>query len=331
MCTAIRFRERYFGRTLDLDRSYGETVTITPRNYPLRFRHCPDLPQHHAIIGMACVQDGYPLYYDGVNETGLAMAGLNFPGNAHYAEPKQGMDNIASFELLPWLLGQCDTVRQARPLLQKLQITKDAFRKDLPPTPLHWLLADKKEALVVEATADGLQIYDNPVGVLTNNPRFPSMMDHLRLYRGLSAQPSENRFAPGVSLRSISNGMGAMGLPGDLSSPSRFVRAAFTKENAVILDGEDDCISQFFHILETVSQTRGCVRMEEGGLEITVYTSCCDMLRGIYYYTTYGNRRITAVCMQEENPDGTELRSYPLLKKQDILIQNQGAGQRFEP
>ena len=331
MCTAICFRGRYFGRTLDLDRSYGETVTVTPRNSPLKFRHCPDLPRHHAIIGMACVLDGYPLYYDGTNETGLSMAGLNFPGNAHYGMPIQGKDNVASFEFLPWLLGQCDTVRQARPLLQRLQITSDAFRKDLPPTPLHWLLSDRQESLVIEATADGLHLYDDPVGVLTNNPPFPSMMDHLRLYRGLSAQPSVNRFAPGVSLRSISNGMGAMGLPGDLSSPSRFVRAAFTKENAVILDGEDDCISQFFHILETVSQTRGCVRMEEGGLEITVYTSCCDMQRGIYYYTTYGNRRIIAVDMHREDLDGTELRSYPLLKRQDILIQNQGASRPSAP
>lgn len=331
MCTAVRFRDRYFGRTLDLDRSYCETVTITPRNYPLQFLHCPDLRQHHAIIGMAYVLDGYPLYYDGVNEAGLAMAGLNFPGNAHYGTPVQEKDNVASFELLPWLLGQCTTVQQASVLLQRLQITQDAFREDLPPTPLHWLLADKTEALVIEATADGLHIYSNPVGVLTNNPRFPSMMDHLRLYRGISAQPSENRFAPGLALRSLSSGMGAMGLPGDLSSPSRFVRAAFTKENAVILDGENDGVSQFFHILETVSQTRGCVRMEQGGLEITVYTSCCDMQRGIYCYTTYGNRRITAVDLHREDLDGAALRSYPLLKKQDILIQNREAGLQSEP
>lgn len=325
MCTAISFRGRYFGRTLDLDHSYCETVTVTPRNYPLKFRHCPDLGQHYAIVGMAYVQDGYPLYYDGANEAGLAMAGLNFPGNAHYGTPDPGKDNIASFEFLPWLLGQCATVRQARPLLQRLQITNDSFQEDLPPTPLHWLLADKDEAITIESTAGGLQIYNNPVGVLTNNPPFPSMMDHLRLHRGLSAQPSENRFAPGLALRSVSNGLGGMGLPGDLSSPSRFVRAAFTKENAVIRHREDDSVSQFFHILETVSQTRGCVRMDHGGLEITVYTSCCDTLQGIYYYTTYTNRRISAVDMHGENLDGTELRSYPLLKQQDVFIQNQGA------
>ena len=330
MCTAIHFRSQYFGRTLDLDRFYCESVTVTPRNYPLKFRHCPDLLRHHAIIGMAYVQDGYPLYYDGANEAGLAMAGLNFPGNAHYRVPMQGMDNVASFELLPWLLGQCATVRQARTLLRRVQITGDAFREDLPPTPLHWLLADQKEALVIEATADGVHVYDNPVGVLTNNPTFPSVMEHLRLHRGLSAQPSENRFAPGLALRAISNGIGAMGLPGDLSSPSRFVRAAFTKENAVILDGEDDCISQFFHILETVSQTRGCVRMEEGGLELTVYTSCCDLQRGIYFYTTYTNRRISAVDMHREDLNAAQLRSYPMLQKQDILIQNQEASPKSE-
>ena len=304
---------------------------MTPRKFPLKFRHCPDLTQHHAIIGMAYVHDGYPLYYDAVNEAGLAMAGLNFTGNAQYASPVSGKDNIASFELLPWLLGQCACIKQARVLLQRLQITYDAFREDLPSSPLHWLLSDKHESIVIESTAAGLQIYDNPVGVLTNNPAFPSMMDHLRLYRGLSAQASENRFAPGLALRCISNGLGAMGLPGDLSSPSRFVRAAFTKENAVILDGEDDCISQFFHVLEVVSQTRGCVRMEQGGLELTIYSSCCDLQKGMYYYTTYGNRRITAVDLHRENLNAAQLRSYPLLMQQDILIQNQGADRPYEP
>lgn len=325
MCTAVSYcpGDHYFGRTLDYEFSYHETVTITPRRFPLTFRHHDTLTDHRAIIGMAYVQDNYPLYYDAVNEAGLCMAGLNFPGNAHYFDPVPDKDNIASFELIPWLLGQCDTVAQAQKLLSRLQVTNDAFRADLPPSPLHWLLADRTQALVIESTKDGLHCYENPAGVLTNNPPFPAMMWHLSNYMNLSSLPAANRFAPSLKLAAESRGMGAMGLPGDLSSQSRFVRAAFTKENAVTLGGEDDSVSQFFHILGAVAQQRGCVRLEKDVYEITIYTSCCNADRGIYYYTSYGNHRITAVDLYRENLDGNALISYPLQTKQDILHLNE--------
>ena len=250
------------------------------------------------------------------------MAGLNFPGNAHYFDPVQDKDNIASFELIPWLLGRCDTVAQALDLLARLQVTNDAFRADLPPTPLHWLLADKTQAVVIESTQDGLHCYHDPAGVLTNNPPFPAMLWHLSNYMNLSAQPAVNRFAPSLELTAESRGMGAMGLPGDLSSQSRFVRAAFTKGNAVTLNGEDDSVSQFFHILESVAQQRGCVQLGKDVYEITVYTSCCNADKGIYYYTTYSNHRITAVHMYNEDLNASTLVCYPLQTSQDILHQN---------
>lgn len=324
MCTAVSYRphDHFFGRTLDYEVSYHETITVTPSRFPLQFRHTEPQLSHYAIIGMACVQDNYPLYYDAANEKGLSAAGLNFPENAHYHQLDTAKYNVASFELIPWLLGQCASVSQARPLLQRLNIVSTAFRADLPPTPLHWLLADKDEAIVIESTAAGLQIYDNPTGVLTNNPPFPAMMAHLCNYMNLSPLPAENRFSPNIPLTAWSRGMGAIGLPGDLSSQSRFVRAAFAKENAVTTDAPDDSVSQFFHILDAVQQQRGCVRLGDGVYEITIYTSCCNTSKGIYYYTTYGNHRITAIDMYAENLDSDSLISYPLTCGQDILFQN---------
>ena len=107
MCTAITFSKQdfYFGRTLDLERSYGEEVVISPRNFLLPFRQRPSLDHHYAIIGMAHISNGYPLYYDAVNEAGLCMAALNFPGFAQYKVSAEGRDNVASFEFLPWVLG----------------------------------------------------------------------------------------------------------------------------------------------------------------------------------------------------------------------------------
>ena len=324
MCTAITYRTKdyYFGRTLDYEFSYQEEVTVTPRNFPLCFRHMGTLNQHHAIIGMAFVQEGHPLYYDGVNEKGLGMAGLNFVGNAFYNDPVPEKDNVASFEFIPWILSQCATVAQARQLIGRINLTKDQFSTQLPVSSLHWLIADREEAITVEAVADGIHVYDNPVGVLTNNPPFPQQLLRLNDYMQLSRKAPENRFAAVLNLSPYSRGMGAMGLPGDLSSQSRFVRAAFVKLNSVSGDTEEASVSQFFHILGSVDQQRGCCDVGCGEYEITIYTACCNGDRGIYYYTTYDNHQIAAVDMHKENLDGRTLVRYPLLRRQRFLFQN---------
>lgn len=319
MCTAITYKN-YFGRTLDLEFSYNESVTVTPRNFPFAFRSLPTLRGHYAIIGIATVADGYPLYYEATNEHGLSMAGLNFPGNAHYFPPCETLDNVTPFEFIPWILGQCKTLSEVRGLLQKINLCDIPFSTEFPLSPLHWIIADRDGAITVESVAEGLRIYENPVGVLTNNPKFDYHMTHLADYRNLTHLPPENRFASGIDLPAYSRGMGAIGLPGDLSSASRFVRAAFVKLNSVSDTGGDLC--QFFHILGAVDQQRGCVQMPDGRYEITVYTSCCDMEKGIFYYTTYENSRITAVDMHKENLDGGTLVSYPLRHKTDILWEN---------
>ena len=217
MCTAAAYtgKDHYFGRNLDLEFSYHETVTVTPRNKALTFRHCTPMPHHFALIGMAYVVGDYPLYYDAVNEKGLGMAGLNFPGNADYGKAAEGKDNITSFEFIPWILGQCESVQQARALLAKINLTDDAFAPQLPPSPLHWMIADQKEAVVFEQTAKGGVVYDNPVGVMTNNPTFDYQMTHLADYMNASAGLPQQRLIPGVTLDTYSRGMGGFGIPGD--------------------------------------------------------------------------------------------------------------------
>lgn len=324
MCTAITFQTNnfYFGRTLDYETSFGEEVTITPRNSPLPFRDADTLKNHYAIIGMASVQAGYPLYYDAVNEKGLAMAELNFVGYADYKKPAAGKDNIAHFELIPWLLGQCASVEEAKRLLGRINITDTPFSEALPPAQLHWIVADRDQAITVESVAEGIRLYKNPAGVLTNNPPFDEQIFQLNNFMHLSPEPPRNRFSEKLPLKPYSRGMGALGLPGDLSSQSRFVRAAFTKLNSVCGASDTEGISQFFHILDTVAQTRGCCRLNSGEYEMTLYTSCCNADKGIYCYTTYENRRITAVDMHKEDLDGTTLSRFPLIRKEDILAGN---------
>ncbi len=324
MCTAISFqtKDHYFGRNLDLEYHYQEQVTVTPRNYPFEFRMADPLVSHHAMIGMATVDNGYPLYYEATNERGLSMAGLNFPGNAVYREPAEGKTNITPFELIPWLLGKYETVAQVRTALADMEIVNIPYSEKYPLSPLHWIISDKKESITLESVAQGIQIYDNPVGVLANNPPFPYHMYRLTDFMGLSRDVAQNRFSKQLNLKPHSLGLGSYGLPGDLSSPSRFVRAAYIKLNSVCGDGEAQSVSQFFHILSGVAQRKGMAIAHGDQCEYTVYSSCCNTEKGIYYYTTYENSQITAVDMHKCNLQGSEVTAYPLVLEQQIHYDN---------
>ncbi len=324
MCTAVTYstNDHYFGRNLDLEYSYKETVTITPRNYEFNFRKVGAIKNHYAIIGMAYVANDYPLYYDAINEKGLGMAGLNFPENADYKEIEEGKNNIAPFEFIPYILSQCSNIEEAKNLLQNMNIAKINFSEELPASPLHWIIADKEKSITVESVKSGLKVYDNPVGVLTNNPTFDIHLFNLNNYMSLSTEQPENNFSKDLNLETYSRGMGGMGLPGDLSSASRFVKATFTKMNSKSGSSESESISQFFHILESVYQQRGLVHMGKGQYEITIYSSCCNMDKGIYYYLTYENSQITGINMYKENLDGNNLINYDLIKGQQIFMQN---------
>ena len=323
MCTAITFqtKDHYFGRNLDFECSYGESVTITPRNYPLPFRCLPTIANHYAIIGMATIDNNYPLYYDATNEKGLSMAGLYFPGNAVYQPINKTMCNVAPFEFIPWVLCQCENTAQAKILLSSINLADITYSKSYPQSPLHWIVADRHAAIVIEPRRNGLEIFDNPIGVLTNNPPFDYHMHNLSNYLNLTSEEATNRFAPGFKIEAYSRGMGAIGLPGDLSSASRFIRAAFTKLNAVCDPTEQSSVSQFFHVLGAVAQQRGCAKIGNN-YERTIYTSCCNTDKGIYYYTTYDNSQITAVQLANCNLESDLLTTFPLVAKQQLFCQN---------
>ena len=323
MCTAVTYKtdDFYFGRNLDYEFSYGESVTVTPRNYEFKI-HCGNMPKtHYAIIGMAHISENYPLYYDAANEKGLCAAGLNFVGNAYFGDAENGRENVSQYEFIPWLLSKCASVNEAKQLLENSNITNTPFF-NMPPAQLHWLIADKDECITVESVKDGLKIYNNLVGVLTNNPPFMFQMSALNNYMALSPKNPENTFSDKLNLNSYSRGMGALGLPGDASSQSRFVRAAFVKLNSRSGSDESESVSQFFHILGSVEQQRGCTELENGEYEITIYSSCINASRGIYCYKTYNNSSINAVDMHKENLDGKDLVSYKISDIQEIKTLN---------
>lgn len=314
MCTAVSYRTRshYFGRNLDIERGYNERIVITPRKFPMEFRHVRALEQHYALIGMATVVNGYPLYFEATNEKGLSMAGLNFPKNAFYQDYVEGKMNVAPFELIPYVLGKCASVDEVKGRLHQINVIHCNFSEDLPVSPLHWIISDREGSIVLECTRTGMKAYDNPYGVLTNNPTFDYHLMNLNQYMGLSERLGENRLIPAVSMDNFSLGFGGFGLPGDFSSPSRFVRAVFVKEKSVCDGSEKESVNQFFRILQSVAMPKGCVMTESGEYEYTRYSCCCNTDTRTYYYTTYQDMTIKNVELCEADLDGIDLVQFQL-------------------
>lgn len=317
MCTAIH-RGALCGRTLDYEFSYTEEVVITPRKMLLPMRHLPPLSKHYALIGIAFLQKGFPLYYDAMNEKGLWGAGLAFAGNARYFPHRTGGLNLASFELLPYLLGRCSSLAELSAQIKELNITDTPFSDTLPPSPLHWIFADERGALVIESTEEGLRVYDNPIGILTNNPPFPYHMARLSEFSHLSKGAARAPLFPHA--HPYSRGLGGIGLPGDLSSSSRFIRAAFTNTLATFGKTKADQVRQAFRVLGSVAQVRGCVAVETGELEHTIYTACADLKTGVYYYTTHQQSRIIGTSLFAESLEGREPIVHPLLREEQIFL-----------
>ncbi len=329
MCTSIVYKTKdaYFGRNLDLEYSYNETITISPRKFPFHFRAAETIESHYAIIGVAYVvpdqqKQDYPLYYDAINEKGLGISGLLFAGNAFYFKKIEDKDNIAPFEFIPWVLSQCANVEEAKQLISKMNFYNESFSAELPLSELHWLVADDTSSITVESTRNGLQIYENPIDVLTNNPPFPAQLFNLNNYAELNPADPKNTFAPTLRLSKYSHGLGTHNLPGGMDSQSRFIRAAFTKMHAKSEEDELSSISQYFHILENVAQPRGTNEVAKGEYEITVYSSGYNLNKGICYYTCYDNHQISAIDMHQVKLDSKKLISYPMINTEQINYQN---------
>lgn len=318
ICINLKTKNSYFGRNLDLECKFGEKVVITPRNYEFKLRVEESFKTKYAIIGMATVVENYPLYADATNEKGLSIAGLYFPEYAYYKEQEKEKINITPFELTPWLLGNFETVKELKKVINNVNLINISFSEKLQLTPMHWMIADKEDVIVLEQTKEGLRIYDNPVGVLTNSPPFIYHLTNLNNYLNLTPNFAENRFTNKIQLNSYSNGMGSIGLPGDTSSASRFIRASFNKLNSVSNLDEKSSISQFFHILDSVSMIRGTTITKNNKYDITNYSCCINITKGIYYYKTYENNQITAIKMNEKNMNSNKLEIHELIQEQQI-------------
>ena len=317
MCTSIAMKtdDFYFGRNMDIYYSFGERVVFTPRNYPFTFTSIGTVSEHYAIIGMATVIDGYPLYADAVNEKGLCMAALDFPRNAYYkSNADEGKIGVAQYEILPYLLSRCASVSEVKEELRKIQIVDIPFNVNVPSVPLHFHIADKNSGITVEQTSFGLNVYDNEIGVLTNNPEFPFHRENLLRYTNICPYNTENALYEKNGIEHFGQGLGSVGLPGDFSSPSRFVKAAYLLSCRFEEREEKRSVAHFFRILSAVAPLKGSMLMKSGEDDMTVYTCCMNADKGIYYYTTYFSHKIESVSFSDCNLSTDVLAVFELKK-----------------
>ena len=284
MCTSVFLKGGFFGRTLDYESGFGEEILFSPRGSFL----FGQANNRYSMIGVGVMREKTPMYFDGMNEFGLCGAALNFPGEAYYGEG----EGIPSGELLGFVLGFCRSTDEAKAAIENLGIVSSSEL-----SPLHWMIADKRSAIVVESKKEGLFVYENNVGILTNSPDFKSQLANLSRLSGMSAGS--------LSVR----GDGAVGLPGDFTSMSRFVRGAFLLENSLSDGTPRGELCRIIHILDCLSLPLGVALSEKGEPISTRYTSTMDMEILTYYYKTYDTLNLKSVRL---HPECDEAKSYPL-------------------
>jgi len=271
-----------------------------------------------------------PFVTDGMNETGLTLGVLYFPGFAEYQSFKDGEEarTLNNVDLSAYILGQFNTVKQIKTALPKLRVVynKDIAKTFGAPAPLHLVATDSTGAsIVIEYVSGKLHIYDNTVGVMTNSPSYDWQILNLRNYPQLTAFGGHaDKNIKGISLAPFGAGSGMLGLPGDVTPPSRFVRAVAFTSTMITPKNVEAGINEASRILNNFDIPRGLVREgespEDYHLNFTQWSTIGDIKNKRYYWWTEFNRRMRVVDLKELNFTGGKINSIPLdeVRTEDI-------------
>lgn len=324
MCTGLALETKdglhLFGRNMDIEYSFNQSIIFIPRNFKcVNKSNKKELTTKYAVLGMGTIFDDYPTFADGMNE-GLGCAGLNFPVYVSYSkEDIEGKTNIPVYNFLLWVLANFSSVEEVKEALKNANIVDIPISENIPNTTLHWMISDiTGKSIVVEQTKEKLNVFDNNIGVLTNSPTFDWHVANLNQYVGLRYNQVPEFKLGDQSLTALGQGTGLVGLPGDFTPASRFIRVAFLRDAMIKNDKDSIDLIEFFHILNNVAMVRGSTRTVEEKSDLTQYTSCMCLEKGIYYYNTYENNQINAIDMNKENLDGNEIKTYKYNKTLSI-------------
>lgn len=312
MCTGARFSDdkgnMYFGRNLDWSCGYGERVVITPRGYKYKSAFLGVMSNSPALIGMGIIAENTPLYFDCANEHGLAIAGLNFPGYASYApDAIEEKTNVAAYEFPLWVALNFTTVDEVEKALRNVAVVAKPINDQYPVSQLHWIIGDAKRSIVVEYTTNGMEVFENDVDILTNQPGYGWHKENLRNYMNLYPQmPKEVKWEK-AKMTAFGSGSLMRGLPGGFYSTDRFIRVAYLNTHYPVQSDEASNVSRLFHTLTGVAMIDGAAEMADGAYEKTIYTGGYSSMTQTYYYNTYENPAIQSVAMKDYSLDSSEL------------------------
>ena len=311
MCTAISLRslqwETFFGRTMDFSYPIEPELYIIPRNYQWHSLATAEKNiDRYSFIGIGQETDGMLGFFDGVNEHGFAAATLYFEGYADYELPVGNKEPVASLDFLHYLLGRCSAVEDLKPLLQNVRIVGVPDPVTQKAAPLHWIATDRSgKCVVIEQMKNGIEVLDNPIGVMANSPDFQWHMTNLRNYMDVSTTQEKQVNWGNVSLTPFGQGAGTVHLPGGFTSPERFVRTAFLKTNVSLPDNRADTIMTCFHLMNSVFIPKGIVVTDRGADDYTKYVAFMNTNTCEYYFKTYGNNQIFTASLWNYNIHGT--------------------------
>lgn len=317
MCTSISYLAQnghaFLGRTMDFGFELNGHPIAIPRNYQWHSQIGETYQFKYGFIGIGRKLDDY-LFADGVNEQGLAVAELYFSGEAAYAKvvpDKKGQ--LAAHEFIMWVLGNLSTVGEVKTAVKEITLVDLPSKLLQVTSPLHFIMTDATgTSIVVEPRADGLHIIDNPVGVMANSPEFEWHLTNLRNYLSLDPHSVGNKQLGSLRLDSFGPGSGTFGLPGGYTSPERFVRAAYLRNNIQGSDSTDTNVINLFRILDNVTIPKGAKVKTDGEIDYTQYRSIMDLTTRTVYFQPYNTLQLFAARLTDELLNKTEVTEFPV-------------------
>ena len=324
-CTSVRIQTSdgkvFYARTMEGEVSPQSALAVIPRGT----EYAGTLPDGSAggkkwkakygVVGMNAMS--LPYLSDGMNEKGLAAGNLLFPTFAKYQtfEAAKAPETISQFEVLTWILTNFENVDEVRRAIEKVRVV-DGSKKLGGELPLHFVIHDRfGKSIVIEYAGGERKVYDNPIGVFTNSPTFDWHMINLRNYVNLSAVNIPELKLSGTTLKGLGQGSGMIGLPGDFTPPSRFIRMTALSQSALKVKGADDGLNLAMTIINNVDIPEGAVVDVENGKKLydkTWWTVVADTSRLRYYYRTYTNKNWRYVDVAKALSGVKEFKNVPL-------------------
>jgi len=327
-CTGIRLIAAdgtvVHARTLEFGIDLKSNVIMVPRGYA-RVGTTPDGKEglkwkaKYASLGANGV--GLPFIFDGLNEKGLAVGTFYFPTSAGYMPYSASVSSktIAPWEVGSWLLENFASVEEVRENIGKVVVPEVVFKEWGFAPPVHYIVQDASgKGIVIEYFGGKLNIFENPLGVITNSPTYDWHMTNLRNYVNFSMSNVAPVKLGSVTLQPTGQGSGMLGIPGDFTPPSRFVRAVAYSQSVLPSKTGDDAVLEAFHILNNFDIPKGAARDHEkdshGNIEAdyTLWTSVNDLKRTRFYFRTYDNSQIRMVDLTKMNLDSKDIVTIPM-------------------